>query len=357
MNREFLDLYSNYLTSSFRLTTATGLSELTDGVISHDKVTRFLNSEDFTSAKLWKLIKSTVREIESKDGVLIVDDTIEEKPSTDENDIVCWHFDHCTGKTVKGVNIISLLYYSQDVSLPVGFTIVDKTILLTDPKTGKQKRVSSKNKNEHFRDLLLTAKRNNMQYKYVLADVWYASEETMKFIVKDLKKDFIMPLKHNRKVALSLDDKKKGKYVKADELKVKSDAMLRVYLEGVPFPVLLIKHIYKNADGSNGIIYLMSSDLTLTGRIMVTIYHKRWKVEEYHKSLKQHVSLCKSPTKVVRSQKNHIFAALYAYFKFECMSMFAKMNRTALKALLYTKALMAAQKELMLLKTAINMKF
>lgn len=357
MNREFLDLYANYLTSSFSLTTATGLSDLTDGVISHDKVTRFLNSEDFTPAKLWKLIKSTVRDIESRDGVLIVDDTIEEKPSTDENDIVCWHFDHCKGKAVKGVNIVSLLYYSQGVSLPVGFTIVDKKIIRTDPKTGKEKRVSSKNKNEHFRKMLLTARKNNILYQYVLGDVWYASEETMVFIVKELKKDFIMPLKHNRNVALSLQDKQKGKYVKADELKIKGDTLLQVYLEGVPFPVLMIKHIYKNADGSQGIIYLMSSDLTLTEKTIVAIYHKRWKVEEYHKSLKQHVSLCKSPTKVVRSQKNHIFAAIYAYCKFECMSLLAKMNRTALKALLYTKALMAAHKELTVLKAAINMKF
>jgi len=36
MKRDLLDLYSDYLLSSFSLATATGLSEMTDGVYSHD---------------------------------------------------------------------------------------------------------------------------------------------------------------------------------------------------------------------------------------------------------------------------------------------------------------------------------
>jgi hypothetical protein len=45
-----------------------------------------------------------VREIEQEDGVLIFDDTIQEKPYPDENELVCWHFDHTKGRSVKGVN-------------------------------------------------------------------------------------------------------------------------------------------------------------------------------------------------------------------------------------------------------------
>ncbi|GIK62142.1 MAG: hypothetical protein HND39_00770 [Ignavibacteriota bacterium] len=106
MKKEFLELYSDYLMSSFSYTTATGLSAMSEGKISHDKVTRFLSSEDFTPSGLWALIKSTVREIESQESIIIIDDTIEEKPSTDENEIICWHYDHSQGISVKGVNII-----------------------------------------------------------------------------------------------------------------------------------------------------------------------------------------------------------------------------------------------------------
>ena len=37
-----LDLYTDYLLSSFGQTTATGLSALLDQAVSHDDVTRFL---------------------------------------------------------------------------------------------------------------------------------------------------------------------------------------------------------------------------------------------------------------------------------------------------------------------------
>ncbi len=48
-----LDLYTDYLLSSFGATTATGLSRMTDGVISHDDVTRFVSSLDSSSKALW----------------------------------------------------------------------------------------------------------------------------------------------------------------------------------------------------------------------------------------------------------------------------------------------------------------
>ncbi|MEJ7714142.1 MAG: hypothetical protein WKF84_30940 [Pyrinomonadaceae bacterium] len=53
---------------------------------------------------------------------MIVDDSIEEKPYTDENDIVCWHYDHSKERHVKGINFVTALYYAKKVSLPIGFS-------------------------------------------------------------------------------------------------------------------------------------------------------------------------------------------------------------------------------------------
>ncbi len=100
MNKDLLELYSDYLISAFSYTTATGLSAMTGGAVSHDKVTRFLSKKDLDSRELWHLVKPLVREIEGEqeeEGVLIIDDTIEEKPYTDESELVCWHYDHSPG--------------------------------------------------------------------------------------------------------------------------------------------------------------------------------------------------------------------------------------------------------------------
>jgi len=88
MNIKLLELYSDYIISSFGQITATGLSRALSGSISHDKITRFLSKEDFSSKELWKLVKPVIRKQEREDGVLIVDDTIEKKPHTKESELI-----------------------------------------------------------------------------------------------------------------------------------------------------------------------------------------------------------------------------------------------------------------------------
>jgi hypothetical protein len=82
---DMLDIYTDYLICQNKYATATGLSEMLEGDIAHDKVTRFLRLSEFTSKSLWHYVKRSVREHEGSDGVLILDDSIEEKPYTDEN--------------------------------------------------------------------------------------------------------------------------------------------------------------------------------------------------------------------------------------------------------------------------------
>ena len=127
MDDQLLDLYTDYLISSFGLVTATGLSTLLGESVSHDKITRFLAGKPHTAADLWRIVKRFVRQIQSADGVMIIDDSISEKPFSDENDIVCWHYDPAHGSVVKGINFLSCLYQVADISLPVGFDVIAKT--------------------------------------------------------------------------------------------------------------------------------------------------------------------------------------------------------------------------------------
>jgi len=142
MKIDYIELYTDYLISGNGYATATGLSSMMDGSVSHDQITRFLSKKSYCSKDLWKQVKSTVREIESEDACLIFDDTIQEKKWTKESDVICWHFDHTIGKSVKGINMLNALYYSNEVSIPVAFEIVSKPIQYSDIKTRKVKRES-----------------------------------------------------------------------------------------------------------------------------------------------------------------------------------------------------------------------
>ena len=350
MDKQLLDLYSDYLICSFGLTTATGLSTLLDGAISHDKITRFLSGRDFTSSDLWQLVKPLVRQVQCEDAVLVFDDSIEEKLYTDESELICWHWDHCFNRNVKGINFLTGLYRAPTAAFPVTFELIKKSAWETDKKTVKPRRVCPKTKNEYLREMVAQCQKNRLPFRYVLADAWFSAAETMVYLKVERETDFIFPLKANRKVALSPEDKLAGRYMSVSSLPCEANATYEVWLEGVDFPLLLCKQVFTNKDGSQGVLYLVTSDTTLHGCDIQAIYQKRWKVEEYHKSVKSNASFAKSPTKTVRTQSNHIFACLWAYVKLESLRLQTRLNHFAMKGRLYKAALASAYRELQLLK-------
>nr|WP_143434804.1 hypothetical protein [Hymenobacter roseosalivarius] len=94
-----LDLYTHYLLSSTGPTTATGLSRLLDGTLSHDHIPRWLSSAAWGSADIWRQAKPLIRQAEAQRlaeefAVLIVDDFILEKAHTDANEVIGTHWDH-----------------------------------------------------------------------------------------------------------------------------------------------------------------------------------------------------------------------------------------------------------------------
>ena len=328
----------NYLLSSCGLATATGMSAALDNRITHDKVTDLLSSDYISSRRLWAEVKPMCEEIQQDDAVLIIDDSVEAKPYTDTNEMIQSHFDRTEVRSVKGVNFISAIYHSREMSLPVGVSFIKKDTVYKD-KNGKEKRKSSVSKHEHFRDMVKHSS-DRLGFKYVLSDSWFACADNMNFVVQ-CAGDFIMAIKENRKVALSKEDKLSGKYISIKEA-VSEGCVRSVYIEQLEFPILIAKQVFKDGDGVAGTLYLTSSDLDLSHEQITTIYQKRWKVEEYHKSIKSNASFPKSPTKRVKTQQSHFIASILAYVKMERLKVRKSKNHFALKSLMIINATKAA---------------
>lgn len=351
------ELYRDYLIAETHQATATGLSSLTGNQLKHDYISDMLADSSLDSRLFWKFVKPFARKIESEDSVISIDDTISEKPHSSINTIVNYHFDHTKGKSIKGINILNFLLSTTleddtTVNCPVGFEVIVKDQKFID-KEGNTKYKSSKTKNElvidKLSDLLY---HNRLKFKYILFDTWFSSSDNMKQIHKRFKKFFICPLKQNRLVALSKEDKYAGKFVQVSSLDINTEQTLEVYIKGLDFPVRLVKQTFKNKDYSEGVLYLVTNELEADYNHITTIYQKRWKVEELHKSLKQNTLLSKSPTKMEVTQKNHIFASMLAYIELERLKIKERLNHFALMAKLRLKMLNAALGELNRLKTA-----
>ena len=329
------ELYTEVLMSSTGQVNCTGVSAIYDGLISHDQFTRMLSSGYLNEKYLWQKAKPLCHEIQSDQAVLIVDESIEAKPYTDENELIGWHYDHSVGKAVKGVCFLSALYHSHDISVPMGLEFVTKTNTFIDGK-----RKSAQSKNELFRSLVGHALAN-LHVEYVLADSWFGNSGNMLFI-EDRKEKFVFAIKSNRKVALSLEDKKKGHYTGTKELKLEGRTAV-VYVEQLDFPILITCQVFKNGDDTAA-LYLASNNLSLSYEQITTIYKKRWKVEEYHKSIKSNSSFAKSPTRRVITQKSHFVSSIVAFNNFELLKIRKGKSHFAMKSYMNIMAVKQAKK-------------
>jgi hypothetical protein len=350
------EYYQNFMLSSFGKIEMTKLAQLTGK--SHDIFTKKLLLDDkFDDEKiLWKSIKPFLRDYENENsGCIIIDDMLMHKPWTKTNDIVCWHYDHVSQKMVKGILMLNF-HYTDDtgISIPLGYEIITKTEDVWVEKYQKYVKKSLFTKNEIMQDKLnILHNHNNVKYKYVLFDKWFASIKNLVFIEEELKKLFVCPIKSNRKIALTLEERNKGKYVNISTIDIESSSSRLIYLEGYEKPLRIIKQVVKNDDdGESTYLYLVTNDIDLSFDEILEIYKRRWKIEEYHKSLKQNLHIEHSPTKVETSQRNHIHLAICGFIKLEKLRLNYKINHFAIKEKIYIEALKVAYQKVEELQVA-----
>lgn len=316
---KILECYKSYLLAQSGQASAKKLSEILNSKVSHDSITRFLNQAELGETQLWRSANANnevVNKLAGEDTDLIIDDTIISKPYRKENDQVCWYYNHATGRCEQGIGLMSCLLTNSQTSLCVNYHIIDKTLHYEDKATKRIKRKSKVSKNYFFREMLLkSSKRLRGAFNYVLADNWFCSKDNLKFINDELKKKFIIGIRSNRLISmLASDGTHANHYVALKSANLEPDRVYRVRLKGIDFPVTLVKKVFKNGgNGPAGECYLISNDISLTAEALYRCYQRRWRVEEYHRALKQYASLGTSPSWAVRSQSNHVAASLIAY--------------------------------------------
>jgi len=350
-------IYIDFGISSFEKIEMTKLATIFDNYYSHDVFTKMLLCDDtYNEKKLWKNVKPFLRNYENEqDGCILIDDSILNKPYTKISDIVCWHYDHTVGKSVKGICMLNFHYTDESgISIPLGYEIISKTEDFFDKKKKRWVRRSLFTKNEIMRDkLTILQNYNQVKYRYVLFDKWFASTENLVFIDEVLGKKFVSPLKNNRLVALTLEDKINGNYVSISDVDMGNCSSRLVYLKGYEKPLKITKQVFKDGDDDESrYLYLVTNDIDLSSEEILEIYKRRWKIEEYHKSLKQNMKIEHSPTKVEKSQRNHIFLSVCGFIKLEKLRLNYNMNHFAIKEKIYIEALKTAYQKVGELKVA-----
>lgn len=287
-----LKLYTQFLIANHNRYSGVELSKvspITD--MAHDAVNRWLATDLRTPAQLWQF---TCYLVKNKSGYLIGDDTLLDKQYSRKNELAKKQYSGNKHSLVNGINSVNLLWTSGEEYVPIDYRIYFK---VNDGLT----------KNDHFRNMLDVAEKRKIMPLYVLMDSWYTGLENLKHIRKK-GWHFICNLKSNRKVSFE-----KGDYLSISDLGLADKQVKQVWLRGFG-AILACKLVATNGD----ITYLATDDLSLTDYEQFTNhFHYRWKIEEFHRGIKQTTGIEKCKSIKANSQKTHIFSAFVAFVRLE----------------------------------------
>lgn len=285
--------YINFIIATPRLVTATEASLCqpeSRNAPSHDAFTRLLLRLEPDPETLWSEAKT---QIDLNQGILVLDDSTLEKPYSPFNALVYRHWSGKQKEVVKGINLITLLWTDGVRCVPVDYRVFDKD---RDGKT----------KNEHFSQMLLEAYQRGFNPALVCFDSWYSSIENLK-LVRSFGWHFLTRLKSNRQIRFG-----EGKLQAVADAGLCGGDGTICWLKGYG----QIKAFRVRAtDGTSE--YWATSLNQMTEPEREEWAGAAWRIEMYHRGLKQQCLIERAQCRRVRPLLNHIGLCIRAFLRLE----------------------------------------
>jgi hypothetical protein len=288
--------YINFLMASPRIFSCTEAGRVQPeqkNAPAHDSINRLLYRLPTDTEALRN---EAVRFADVSGGIMVLDDSTLDKPYGHKIQMVNHHWSGKHHGVVRGINVVTLLWTDGDTHIPCDYRIYHK-------------EADNKTENEHFADMLHKAGERGARPEYVLFDSWYSGIENLRRI-RNLGWHWLTRLKANRSVnpdgigniALSAADI--------------SESGTTVHLKKYGF----IK-VFRIAAKDGSTEYRATSDTDTDELSRLQLSDFSWRIEEYHRGLKQFCGAERSFVRLAGAQRNHIGLAIRAFLRFEIVSL------------------------------------
>ena len=257
---------------------------------AHDAFSRLLARLEPDPETLWQEVRPPVRRA---DCILVVDDTVLDKPRAAKMGLLGRFWSGKHQRVVRGINPVALAWSDGDSVDPTDYRLVDPAEDL------------ERNKNEHFREMLVAAKARGFAPRHACFDSWYSGKENLK-AVRNRGWHFLTQVRSNRRVNL---DRTGNKSISEQPI---AESGTVVHVEGFGL-VKAFRIVAPNGDTEHGI----TGDLGMDEVARVEYALRAWAIEEYHRGLKQCTEVERCQARLARSQRNHIGLALRAFVRLE----------------------------------------
>jgi putative transposase len=257
---------------------------------AHDSFNRLLTRLEPDPEALWLEARPQIRR---DDGVLILDDSTLDKPYARHIDLVGWHWSGKHHRVVKGINLLTLVWTDGDRHVPCDYRIYDKAH-------------DGFSKNDLFAQQLRAAKQRGLNPQCVCFDSWYSGLENLK-LIRVLGWTWLCRLKSNRKVRVDF-----GQPQPISAVDIPEQGRV-VHLPG--YGSLRVFRVVAT-DGDTD--HWASSDVQMGALTRLQYGEFSWRIEEYHRGIKQFCGVERCQARRAKAQRNHIGLSIRAFLRMEC---------------------------------------
>jgi hypothetical protein len=231
---------------------------------------------------------------------LIFDDTVLDKSFGPKIEVTRKQWSGNEKSVIRGIGVVSCVYVNPETEQ---FWVIDYRIF--DPERDGLSKL------DHVRDMLRLVAHRGVPFGTVLMDSWYATKGLM-LLIEGMGKKYYCPLKSNRQVD---DSGGEYPYRRIDALEWSKRELERGKLIKVKgFPKEHKMKLFRVVVHPRRTEWIVTNDLT---RDSVHEARKarglRWKIEEFHREVKQLTGIERCQCRGGRIQRNHIACALLVW--------------------------------------------
>lgn len=293
--------YCQYLLVSQINYTITNYADHTPKQMSHDAINRYLREDRLTSRLVWEHARPQIQP--SAHGYIIFDDTVLDKNFSHKIELVRLQYSGNAHSLIKGIGLVNCVYVNPETGQ---YWVIDYRIY--DPER------DGKSKLDHVRDMLMQiVQHKQLAFHAVLMDTWYATKDLMLFI-DSLHKIYYCPLKDNRQVD---DSGGQEPYRRVDELAWTNHEWAHGKLIKIKgFPKDYKVKLFRVAVATHRTDWVVTNDPAQdSDHAVQEVCGMRWKIEQFHRELKQTTGIEKNQCRKARIQRNHIACAMLVWLR------------------------------------------
>ena len=238
---------------------------------------------------------------DNRETVLILDDSTLHRPRSKKVELLARVFDHSTGRFLKGFRLLGLCWSDGTSLIPLDFALLsspnannrlqEATDLIDKRTCGAKRRQEAVTKcPELIAPMLKRARNAGIEAKYLLMDSWFGMPSIISQAVEFLP--VICMIKRTPKIHYTFENEQLDVmtiYKRIKKRRGRAQVLASVFVKlnnGLPAKIVFVRNKHKK-----DWLALLSTDIELADAEVVRIYGKRWDIEVFFRTIKQHLGL------------------------------------------------------------------